>query len=439
MKPKNAFQKRVSELSARIPEPDSEDLKRIDHIAYELEGYVVASNMDERDFNHSYNCRYEPHTIRHKDYYDVVMSFKGMQVIRTFCVEAWSRSVNAIVKNRWFEVIQRWYDAEGNEAVLAKSFRAFTYGEDEWAYGSPLSLKEPHADPARAKYRTLYQSQIASARNCRYKSVCGFVRQRGLPRSKMRDSLKLSLSSIIQNTMTPFGEYMLKHKRMKDFVVVCGKFSMYEKFTKYFASYKVACRHGYNITDIGLWCDMMEFLETLGKDLHSPVYICPDNLKVAHDHWYNKIQYRRKKEMLKKAIEEAKKHEEVYAENMSVFFGLNFKTKSGLTIRTVTSAAEMAVEGKMMNHCVGWYWRKRDSLIMVCRTDKDDRIATIEVSLKDCSPAQIRCANNHKPKEYDEIHAALIKHKGEIKRLLAIRNRQDAEKSNNNDNIKIAV
>ena len=46
-------------------------------------------------------------------------------------------------------------------------------------------------------------------------------------------------------------------------------------------------QHNYKITDASTWYDMLDALEYCGKDLKSK-FICPDNLKEAHDLWIAK-------------------------------------------------------------------------------------------------------------------------------------------------------
>ena len=50
-------------------------------------------------------------------------------------------------------------------------------------------------------------------------------------------------------------------------------------------SYKIAMRNKYAITDISLWRDLLYLLEKLGKDLRNPHFICPTDLKAAHDQY----------------------------------------------------------------------------------------------------------------------------------------------------------
>ncbi len=71
------------------------------------------------------------------------------------------------------------------------------------------------------------------------------------------------------------------------------------------------------------------------------------------------------------------------------------------------SIEEMQEEGHKMHHCVGSYWKNTDSLILVCRTEQDERVATIEVNLKNKKIIQVRAACNADSPYKDEITKAL--------------------------------
>lgn len=61
---------------------------------------------------------------------------------------------------------------------------------------------------------------------------------------------------------------------------------------QYWAAYKITLRNHYDIIDIALWCDYVDMLRRLGKDIHNPKYVCPKNLQEAHDKAQRKLQAR---------------------------------------------------------------------------------------------------------------------------------------------------
>ena len=60
-------------------------------------------------------------------------------------------------------------------------------------------------------------------------------------------------------------------------------------------SYKIAVRNGYDIEDISIWCDYVDMLCRLGKDIHSPKYVCPTDLHREHDLRQNELRRQREK------------------------------------------------------------------------------------------------------------------------------------------------
>lgn len=52
---------------------------------------------------------------------------------------------------------------------------------------------------------------------------------------------------------------------------------------RYKPSFNICNRNHYIIKDASLWEDYMSLLAYFGKDLRNAHYVCPKNLKVAHD------------------------------------------------------------------------------------------------------------------------------------------------------------
>jgi hypothetical protein len=55
----------------------------------------------------------------------------------------------------------------------------------------------------------------------------------------------------------------------------------YRNMDKLWSAVKVAMRHHYSIKETDLWCDMIETMTYLGKDILNPKFVCPDNLNEA--------------------------------------------------------------------------------------------------------------------------------------------------------------
>lgn len=188
------------------------------------------------------------------------------------------------------------------------------------------------------------------------------------------------------------------------------------------AALRVCNRHHYKIQDHALWRDMVEQLFKLEKDLHNPHYVCPANLKEAHDkisaeYRRNeaKIRERKRQRDFEKQVAEAAKELGKFVEKMQAFLDLCF-TNEHLVIRPLRSPAEYLEEGHAMHHCVASYRERYNSLILSARNKDNERIATIEVSLHNYQIIQIRGKCNAKTEYDQEIAVLLTKNMSKIRK-----------------------
>ena len=141
--------------------------------------------------------------------------------------------------------------------------------------------------------------------------------------------------------------------------------------------------HKYAITDISLWCDLLYLLEKLGKDVRNPHFICPTDLKAAHDQYMEKRQAqlereRERRRMIweaerlereRKRLEDMAKEKDEYIRKKAAF--LNLVLTDGLIIvKVLQSVDEFYEEGKAMHHCVytNAYYNDENSLILSAGT-----------------------------------------------------------------------
>ena len=188
------------------------------------------------------------------------------------------------------------------------------------------------------------------------------------------------------------------------------------------AAMRICQRHKYQISDKELWRDMVYQLYLLGKDLHNPFYVCPADLRQAHDKvsaMYRKnekkIAERKKLEKQKQEAREAMDKLAEFISRMESFFDLCFKNEH-LVIQPLRSPLEYIEEGQAMSHCVASYKDRYNSLILSARDLNDQRIATIEVSLQDYRIIQIRGKCNQRTEYNDEIAILLTKNMNKIRK-----------------------
>ena len=144
-------------------------------------------------------------------------------------------------------------------------------------------------------------------------------------------------------------------------------------------------------------------LRRLGKDIHSPKYVCPENLQEAHDTAQRKLQRKQDKEAEAQRRQKAIENEERFQELKAPFFGITF-TDGVIQVKVLESVQEYLEEGKALHHCVfdNAYYLKENSLILSA-TIEGKRIETIELSLKTMEVLQSRGLCNKNTEYHEQI------------------------------------
>ena len=154
------------------------------------------------------------------------------------------------------------------------------------------------------------------------------------------------------------------------------------------ASYKIARRHHYDIVSIDMWCDYIKMLKTCKKDVRNSHYICPADLRQAHDTYVRKIraieERKRREADIRRREQEALKEQkdrEKFLKLKSKFFGLVI-SDGEIEVKVLESVEEYIEEGNAQNICVGTlrYYAKSTTLVLSARIG-GNRIETVEVSL----------------------------------------------------------
>ena len=184
---------------------------------------------------------------------------------------------------------------------------------------------------------------------------------------------------------------------------------------------KICNRHRYTISDASLWFDLVESLQELGLDTHSPKYICPADLKAAHDLMQRRVENRHIREEIKKLNSKAKDWEQFYQEKKGRYLGIEFND-GNIFCHVIRSVAEMVEEGEKMHHCVYrmGYYKKPESLILSARDRGGNRLETVEVNLDTFSVMQSRGLQNHPTQAHADIIRLVEQNMNIIKRAKAV-------------------
>lgn len=358
--------------------------------------YVVCPHCGKRlEIENSKQRKY-----RFRAYFTIVCTFGGYQVVRHFfCTKKIRKSMSP--EYEMDEVVQNWIEPSGKETIVARSTIAFTQYYDFWNMESEMSIK----------YRRGYYSYCGSRYDIDntviYPNVglLKEVRRNGLKSLKEYDILSANrlISSLLSDRET---ELLVKHHQ-KELIVHKIRTSYHNKSLstlKHPEAIKIACRHKYIVRDASMWLDYVEMLEHFGLDVHNPHYVCPLDLKEAHDRLLARKQREEAKIKREKMIAEAKQYEEKYQSAKAPYFGIVFGNEN-IVISVVQSVAEMATEGAEMHHCVFAmkYYAKDKSLILSAKDKKGNRIETIEVNLDTFKVVQSRGVCNQNSPYHDQI------------------------------------
>lgn len=191
---------------------------------------------------------------------------------------------------------------------------------------------------------------------------------------------------------------------------------------KYWPSIKIARRHGNEITkrsDLRMYFDYLEMSEAIGRDIYSPKYLCPKNLKMAHDEVMKLKQKIDERINFEKKMEQAHKDDVLYQKQKSRFFDVYFGDEL-IQINVLQSVMDFLYEGREMHHCVhtNKYYLKPESLILSARIH-DKRIETVEINLNTLKIVQSRAVCNGVSEHHDRIIQLVRKNINLIRQRIA--------------------
>ena len=294
MKPRTRLEKLVAGLSEKLPaitKAQEEWAKEhvFDHVAYKCKNELWCSecgeiwvNTGNSKLGDKTECPYCYHQLdvkvsrkqkNHEEAYMSILQVRGgFQVIRHILCWKNARSGTSPVYYDFTEVVQEWIREDGKRTIIA---RPINMGRNGFAYSSPLSIKGEYGSNPYNYYGDLY-------------AIFGelYPRKELLPELKKRGLNRLfpdvTPSKLIRD--------LLKGGNDAELCLKTGQISMLKHMyrngfsqLRYKPSFNICNRNHYIIKDASLWEDYMSLLAYFGKDLRNAHYVCPKNLKVAHD------------------------------------------------------------------------------------------------------------------------------------------------------------
>lgn len=326
MKPKTRLQKAVFALSKQLPSISNsqrrwaED-KTLSHFAFRLKSGQTtcmdcgAKWQDTTDET-SHVCPHCGKRVAVKDtqkrtlsslaYFSIITTIKGFQVVRTFLIRAdYHKGEQA--KYELFEVAQWWTNEQGKEVFIARLRLSFSHIYDSWRLDTPLEIRKRNIVYEHITYGEVYP---------RIK-VLPLFKRNGFKGDFLQTSPILFLRSLFDNRM----ETLLKVGRthlFRHFLV------SHHKIDRYWTAIRIAIRRNYNITEVSIWTDYINDLIYLGKDLHYPQFVCPPNVREAHQKSMKAVRNKREKEYNLRQRKESQRKQAKFYKDKQRFFALTF-------------------------------------------------------------------------------------------------------------------
>ena len=413
MKPRTKRERLVVELSSKLPNITDAQMRWgkkncFKHYAFRCKDEMWCSDCGKmwvdtsRQKDGDIRCPYcgeklEVKVSRKKkdnaeSYLTIVTTSKDYQVLRHFYIARYARKGR---ETHYFidEVCQQWITADRKETVIAK---AMNMGSRGWVHTTEMSIKQDG---------NMYCSHSYDIGGYVYPKVklLPILRRNGLRTSFHGITPALLIRAILGESK--YAEMLLKTKQYSML-----EFCMYRGCLSHPWTVNICNRNGYIIKDGSMYDDYLRLLDYFHLYTHNAHYVCPKNLKAAHDELVSRKQ---RIEARERAEEDRKRRVErmvrikadiaLFIKRIQPFLNLEIKADD-IVIRPLQSVSQFYQEGKAMHHCVyaNEYYKKKDCLILSAKV-AGKRKETIEVNLKTFKVVQARAVCNKNSEYHDKI------------------------------------
>lgn len=326
-------------------------------------------------------------------YFTLITACEGFQVIRWVLIKC-TVKVGENPNYTHSEVMQRWIAPDGKYCTLSLSRVTLGTGYiDSWIFGSEMELRKESTN--NQYFKNIYDMIPMGVIYPRMKYIPEIERtgyKKGFYGQKPVNLFRILLTDNRAETLLKTGQTALMRLFMDD---------RSRDREKYWPSIRIAIRNGYRVKDAAIWCDYIDSLLYLGKDVRNAKYVCPSDLMTVHDKAMDKVVKIETEKEIQSDTPAFLTKEHKYRIAKGKFFGLKF-TDGKIRVRMLESVREIVTEGKVMHHCVGSYYDKGDSLILSATLD-EKRIETVEVSLSKLKVIQSRGVCNKITPYHEQI------------------------------------
>lgn len=350
-----------------------------------------------------------------RKWFYIVDIFEGVQVVRMFEASRWNDTPGRDTIYTVVEVWQRWLTQEGREVITCRPYYR-TYNSTGFRYSEPYGIGD-HNYSANGYY--IYQDMFALTDYRMYPKVriSALLRRNGCSATYLKhmERCHVDVFEAMQRLLTDNILETLVKVRQKALAVYYMKEPTFN-MRDYMHAVNICTRNGYVVKDADMWLDYIHALIITGRDSHNAVYVCPQNLRQAHDRLMERIGVCPHDHEDKEGgfAERAAR----YRSKMQAYAGLKIKGE-GFYAAPVMNLPSLRKEGEEMHHCVfRMKYDKKNSLILSVRdrTRKKKRIATVEVGLDKFVILQCRGVNNNVPPFYEKICEAVRDNMDAIRR-----------------------
>ena len=418
MKPKTALQKEVASLMHKVNGLTPKQIEWMEKRCFTPKAYSCRGEAWCSDCGQSFECREAEKSsivcshcgkrlevearIRRTDFYEengfnIVTTCRGWQVIR--CLEVCKRiKKGKKAEYGWCDILQNWIHPSGKDVIVAKMIAGMGWNR-RYAWWSETEIRQGSA--RENGYTRILNFSLQYPRM----SYIPEILRNGYDRKTCR---KWAMFDVFTTLLSnPRAETLLKAGQTSAFQYsLMSPYSVDRKWQQI----KICLRNGYVIEDFSLWKDYIDFLEYLGKDTHNAHYVCPKDLKKAHDVYMKKKRKKVAEEVRMKKLKEMAEAEDNYRKSKSRFFGIAIKVDD-IDISVLKTVMDVYEEGEAMHHCVfdNGYYKKDDSVILSARRN-GERVETVEYSLKQRKVVQCRGVCNKNTEYHDLIVDAVNRH-----------------------------
>ncbi len=411
MKPRNLKEKHIVELNGRLrplttPQRNWALNSTINHYGYRLKSGMCTCMKCGHEWLETRNgiclcpecgTRIEikdtkERVIRDKSYFNVITTIEDYQVVRMFLMIVEMRK-GMKANPAYLEIGSYWIDPKGKTTVVGLQ-RTLGHYIDCFAFGSPLEIRRDNEAFQRISDEWVYPriKVTDTIKRNGFKGSCHYIH----PVTMFQELLTNSKA-----------ETLMKANEIELLRYLCARPTNKAYIDTYWNTIKIANRNGYKVKDSQMWMDYIKMLERCGKDILSPKYICPANLKEAHDEYIDKVNRLRQKEQREKERQQAIEDKARFEELKSRYFGMAM-TDGEIEIHSIDTIDDYYEIGQRQSICCGSakYFLKEDTLTLTAYIG-NKQIATLEISLDDCHIIQCRAFANQVC-EYTEQIAGII-------------------------------